>query len=302
MKRANHLKTNASCTLRSSQLRKYKVTRSAHQGCSLDQYQRKSIATEKEKNSIATEGLLLRAREKGPSASWSWQRLDQAGSSIFSQQLSQWLWTWPQSGSRQLNSEVQAWHAWRPLRSLEPLTTEPTSHRRPQGLWAQPGQEDLPRPPPQAPAEPQGLGPTQKASADSPTPESPPSCPSQGPHLHVSLSTCWPRGLGGSGRLHEAGQGLLWLPPWRWSSPSEQALPPRQGAPGHPWSPWQPGPPPSRLSSVCTRPGDQARRDSFPQGRSLGCPGGGGTCLLGFLALWWVGSWSLPSEDWTGVL
>lgn len=64
-----------------------------------------------------------------------------------------------------------------------------------------------------------------------------------------------------------------------------------------PWSPWQPGPPPSQLSSACTRPGDQARRDSFPQGRSLGCPGGGGTCLLGFLALWWVGSWSLPSED-----
>lgn len=43
--------------------------------------------------------------------------------------------------------------------------------------------------------------------------------------------------------------------------------------------------------------GDQARRDSFPQGRSLGCPGGGGTCLLDFLALWRVGSWLLPSED-----
>ena len=178
------------------------------------------------------EGLLLRARDKGPSASWHWQRLDQAGSSIFSQQLSQWLWTWPQIWSHQLNSGVQAWQAWRPLRSLEPLTTEPTSHRRPQCLWAQPGQEDLPRPAPQAPA---------RATGPRPCPESFSGLPNAWVASQLPLSgvasSCQP--------LHALAQGPggKRAAACRMAGPpvsatlgmetfgSEQALPPRQGAP-----------------------------------------------------------------------
>lgn len=48
---------------------------------------------------------------------------------IFGQQLPQWLWMWPQSKSRELSSEVQAWQVWGPLQSPWPWAMEPRSQR-----------------------------------------------------------------------------------------------------------------------------------------------------------------------------